>query len=950
MKHMLKAAKAVIVVVAAITVFFVFQLKNLRMQNDIREYMPHESGSYQRLLETEDVFGSTVVTGVSLETSGPTIFTKENLDAIRKITEEAENLDNVSDVQSLTNIDYLQDEDGTLVAGALLDEDTWDGSAEAVGQVRDRVADWSDLYDHVIISEDERSTQMQVTLKTGASKAEKRAMLKDLRKVLDEATEGTTLSYRMYGDTILDEQAEYMMVEDLRNLIPLVILVVLLSLLFSFHTLDGTLLPLLTVLISTVWAVGIMAMLDMPFTIVSSIIPVALIAVGSAYGIHVLTHFYVALDDRDKSVPLTRDSYQDLIAASLKEVMPAVLMAALTTMAGFISMMSSPIEPLHSFALFTAVGVGFALLLSITFIPCYLSLKRLDKVDTRSKLMEKLTKKMEAKQAASGHKLNNGGFFYGQYQFFAGTKARLSAFIGFMLIVSIVGLKLLVVDTSFVNYFPSDGKVRQDITFADDNFAGTNGLYLTIRAPEGQKAYNVDMLKPLDDMQTYLTSKYPDIGKMVSFSTFVKKMNQVMHAPVLEAQADEGDASFVDDGGALPGFDDAEALPSFDDSEAVPSFDEGDAVPSFDEGEAVPSFGDEGGVPSFGDDAATEEEPADEYVDPNVAFAQDLSKQRSTVEMLDLLHDAYIKAGGKHATVEGMVSELEKSMNYRGMNYYEVPDDMSKYPATTREDLSFVVAQYLTMIGGSLDQFINDPNEPTATRVQIQLKTHSTNVTKHIIKDAEDFAAKYFPEGYTIDAEGPGEIESAMTDMVINSQIQSLVFSLLCVIVILTVNFHSLWAGLLGAVPLAFTILLNYMLMGFLGINLDLVTSIIASVAVGVGIDYTIHFMQTFHEESITEETEHEGNVNYELATRETFKKSGSGIVTNALAVGLGFLVLCLSQFVVLRNIGILVAIVMFTSSFLALTVIPGLFNEHHPKFLTRMIERKNAKKQKKEN
>ena len=930
MKKMLKASKVVILAILALTVFFIVQLKNLRMENDIREYMPHESGSYQRLLETEDVFGSTVVTGISLETSDPTIFTAANIRKIDAITKRMKEVENVSDVQSLTNIDFLKDDNGTLVAGPLLDED-FSGTDAEVENVRDKVADWSELYDRVIISDNDRSTQIQVTLKTGASKAEKRKMLKDLRAILKEETAGTHFEYRMYGDTIIDEQAEVMMVMDLRNLIPLVVLVVLLSLLFSFHTFDGTILPLLTVLMSTVWTVGIMAMLDMPFTIVSSIIPVALIAVGSAYGIHVLTHYYVALDDRDKSVPLTRDSYLDLIAGSLKEVMPAVMMAGVTTIAGFISMMTSPIEPLHSFALFTALGVAFALVLSITFIPCYLAVKPLSKVGDRSRIFNRLAKRLEKKQAASGHKLNNGGFLYGQYQFFAGNSTRMTVFVGLMVILSVIGLKLLVVDTSFVNYFPAQGKVRQDIAFADENFAGTNSVYLTVHAPEGQKAYNVDMLQPLDDMQTYLEGKYPQIGKTVSFSTFVKKMNQVMHAPVVGHATDKvaDDSVASDDGGAIP---------SFGDDSAIPSFGDDSAIPSFGDDSAIPSFGDEGASTSTQDESA--------YVDPNIAYAKELGATSTTEQMLGMLHEAYIKAGGRHATVEGMISELEKSVNYKGMSYYEVPNDMSKYPAKTREDLSFVVAQYLTMIGSDLDQFINDPNEPTSTRMQIQLKTHSTTVTKAIIRDAEQFAASHFPEGYTIDAEGPGEIESAMTDMVISSQVQSLIFSLVCVVVILTVAFRSLWAGLLGAVPLAFTILLNYMLMGFLGINLDLVTSIIASVAVGVGIDYTIHFMQTFKEESrYEEEKSHGGDVNYEVATRETFKKSGSGIVTNAMAVGLGFMVLCLSQFVVLQNIGILIAIVMFTSSFLAMTIIPGLLNAHHPKFITRMDKKNEPKK-----
>ncbi|MDE5898606.1 MAG: MMPL family transporter, partial [Treponemataceae bacterium] len=135
------------------------------------------------------------------------------------------------------------------------------------------------------------------------------------------------------------------------------------------------------------------------------------------------------------------------------------------------------------------------------------------------------------------------------------------------------------------------------------------------------------------------------------------------------------------------------------------------------------------------------------------------------------------------------------------------------------------------------------------------------------------------------------------------------------------------WAGLLGAVPLAFTIILNYMVMGFAGINLDLVTSIIASVAIGVGIDYTIHFLETFRAERARSDSMDE-------VLKNTFQKSGTGIVTNALAVGLGFLVLCFSEFVVLRYIGVLVAIVMFSSATLALTIIPGVLHLTDPKFM----------------
>ena len=83
-----------------------------------------------------------------------------------------------------------------------------------------------------------------------------------------------------------------------------------------------------------------------------------------------------------------------------------------------------------------------------------------------------------------------------------------------------------------------------------------------------------------------------------------------------------------------------------------------------------------------------------------------------------------------------------------------------------------------------------------------------------------------------------------------------------------------------------------------------------------------------------------------EDVARQTFNSSGKGIVTNALAVGLGFLVLMFSKFIILRYIGALVAVVMFTSSSLAMTIIPGVLNAFDPKFMWTEEEKEAYKKE----
>ena len=575
---------------------------------------------------------------------------------------------------------------------------------------------------------------------------------------------------------------------------------------------------------------------------------------------------------------------------------------------GFISLMTSPIKSLHSFAIFTALGVCFALILSLTFIPALLLVKPLQKIGQRSKVYDHLTKNVEMRQMK-----NQGNGLYSVYNGVAGTKARLFVFFLVIVVLSVIGLNRLVIDTSFVSYFPVTSGIRKDIDYADNKFAGTNSVYFTIEGEKESAITNPEILKAIDDLAPYLQDSYPEIGKIVSFPTFVKRMNQVLHIPSPEMLVSQ---EYEESGD--------ESLSSFGD-ESLSSF--GD--------ESLSSFGDES-FSSFGDDSAVEDDLLD-YIDPNIAYTKHLSAKMTTEEALALLHDSYVEAGGSRATVEQIVVELERKLNFNGMAYYEIPYDIAKYPVATKEDLSSVVSQYLLLFSGSLDEFNDDALSPKVTRMAVQLKTHSTNITKAIIDDAKAYASANFPSGYTLDATGTGELEVSMTEMVISSQLSSLLFSLLSVMIILSISFKSFWAGLLGSLPLLLSILLNYMVMGLTGIHLDLVTSIIASVAIGVGIDYTIHFMKTYKAERALSD-------DLEFVAKETFHKSGHGIVVNAMAVGFGFLVLCFSQFIVLRYIGILVALVMLTSSLLSMTVIPGVLYIFDPAFIRSKRNKRNKK------
>jgi predicted RND superfamily exporter protein len=65
------------------------------------------------------------------------------------------------------------------------------------------------------------------------------------------------------------------------------------------------------------------------------------------------------------------------------------------------------------------------------------------------------------------------------------------------------------------------------------------------------------------------------------------------------------------------------------------------------------------------------------------------------------------------------------------------------------------------------------------------------------------------------------------------------------VFIIIAISNRSLAAGIIGGIPIVIAILCNFAVMGFMGIKLNIGTAITASLIVGIGIDYTIHFAKT---------------------------------------------------------------------------------------------------------
>jgi len=130
-----------------------------------------------------------------------------------------------------------------------------------------------------------------------------------------------------------------------------------------------------------------------------------------------------------------------------------------------------------------------------------------------------------------------------------------------------------------------------------------------------------------------------------------------------------------------------------------------------------------------------------------------------------------------------------------------------------------------------------------------------------------------------------------------------------------------------SVVPLVFTVVVEFGAMAYAGFPLDMATLMLGSIAVGIGIDYAIHFISRYKAEL----RESDDRLR---AYEHTMRTAGKGIAINALALVFGFAVLLFSQFQGNVNFGRLVILTMVVSSVSAMTVIPAWFVTRQPAFL----------------
>ena len=147
------------------------------------------------------------------------------------------------------------------------------------------------------------------------------------------------------------------------GLVPVALAIMAIVFFLSFRSLPAAALPLMEAGACLAFVFGLMGWFDVPVYLTIAVLPIVLTAIGVADEIHIFDRY------RDSLLSRPEEPYIDVLAATMKEMHVPVVKTSLTTAIGFLSFALSPIRPVQAFGLFTAVGIVFCMVWSLTVIP-----------------------------------------------------------------------------------------------------------------------------------------------------------------------------------------------------------------------------------------------------------------------------------------------------------------------------------------------------------------------------------------------------------------------------------------------------------------------------------------------------------------------------------------------------------------------------------------------------
>ncbi len=484
----------VIAVVFAITVGLASFLPRMEFDASIENMMPQDDPVLAELQDAVADFGSQDLFFIAIESDD--VFRPATLQKIADLTAALEEVPAVKGVENPFNVQMVESSFFGIEIAPMAAEVPQ--TADEIEAFKARIL--ASPYGGRLITADGRGAALMLDVEWDLEGNNREKVINEISSVVEGYIGPEEI--HMVGDAYILHYTEQAMKRDLRNLVPIVVLVIATTLYFTFRSFLGVLVPLLTVGAALTWTVGLMIWYGIPVSMISMAMPVILVTLGIASGIHILNKYLETLGQGMSKESALQETFATITSP--------VLMAAFTTAAGFASLITAFVQPIKEFGVITAVGVMIAMTLSLSLIPAMLV----------------LWKKPEVKQEKREAGVLNR-FLKTLTQWTISRPAYITAIAVVIVLVFGFGATRITLESNIVNYFGANSPVKKGTMVIEEIFGGSMQISVVVDTGVEDGFKDPAMLEELIVIQDYLNS-WDSINHATSLADVVRELNQAL--------------------------------------------------------------------------------------------------------------------------------------------------------------------------------------------------------------------------------------------------------------------------------------------------------------------------------------------------------------------------------------------------------------------------------------
>lgn len=487
-----------LILVSLVTGGFIYSLTYLTFDYDFEKFFPESDpdteyfNEYRKTFETDNDF---VLVGI-VNKKG--IYQQDFLIKADSLTQQLGRLKNITQSLSITNFEepIYVDFTGAFMLKKLVHPET-----DTLMKVdSSRIMNTKALVNS-LVSEDGKSMTIFLKTKPYLSKAGSDSLAKDLNELIshyefDEIHVAGRSTGQSYYVQLMQSELFFFIITSF--------ILVIFFLALSFKTVWGVIFPVIVVIFSIIWTLGVMAVQGEGISLVQTVLPTILFVVGMSDSVHIISKYIEELRAGKEKNQALKDCFKDVAMATF--------LTSFTTAVGFITLMFVPIEPVREFGLYTSIGITFAYILSFTLLPAILILM------PRPKIAEKKEEDTLWPK-----------FLSNLFLWLIRNKKRVMIGFSATLIISGLACTQLTFNNFLVEDLKDSDPMKQNFFFFEDHFAGVRPFELGLELKDKNKdGLNLEVLKEVEKIEKYLQENY-GTGFILSPVSIIKNLNKALH-------------------------------------------------------------------------------------------------------------------------------------------------------------------------------------------------------------------------------------------------------------------------------------------------------------------------------------------------------------------------------------------------------------------------------------